>query len=672
MFKMESGQEQDDTLQSGPQFLSQLSNSSMGSPQILIESMPGIPHMETKSTGGATDIKQNGPEFKSDLSNPSSGSPQDSSASVHFPESVRDIQISYTDLVYDETKPLGRGAYGQVFLGTFRREPVAIKIYDFRGILSEKDRKAILHEAKAMDKLRSKYLVGFRGIFLEPSYGLVMEYCDGATLTQRLAKSEIRIDYAQQLLWGKQISYGLHALHSINIFHRDLKSDNVLLNTFGEAKIADFGLSQIKSSASTQSRQGSQSAAGTIPWMAPELFEGNPHSAAADIYSLGTVLWEIVARRIPFSGKMAVVIKGKVRVFYNIASFNLTVADRALIFPEFKEAVILGYCYNSQSPTASAWRLPLKNFVPPDTADAKQIIFTEADGHETPYTFYSGSSSQKMYFAPGLMNGTPYLVYDDQNYQWFWYHPGTQVCERYNKYGKIEERRDAWGNVTAFNYIDPVRGTLQYISGPSGIEYWLDSNSKSDGGRLDRIRVKKPGQDYGSYIQSYDFDKNGLLITSGASLNGQDLTAVYQTQYGYSSINPPLLKSIQQDDGTQLTIDFVSFSQNSVLSYRVQTLYLPAADGQCRTDFTYSSGKVGVEVRSAWMADFFLDSQSRLIRKDQYVSYTDGPLSKETTQYEYATAGQEIHPLPLLQRGNESFNKAVLSKPHRTSQKSYF
>ena len=351
--------------------------------------------------------------------------------------------------------------------------------------------------------------------------------------------------------------------------------------------------------------------------------------------------------------------QGKVRVFYNIASFNLAVADRALVFPEFKEAVILGYCYNSQSPTASAWRLPLKSFVPPDTPDTKQIIFTEADGHETPYTFYSGSSSQKMYFAPGLMNGTPYLVYDDQNYQWFWYHPGTQVCERYNKYGKIEERRDAWGNVTTFNYIDPVKGTLQYISGPSGIEYWLDSNSKSDGGRLDRIRVKKPGQDYGSYIQSYDFDKNGLLITSGASLNGQDLTAVYQTQYVYSSVNPPLLKSIQQDDGTQLTIDFVSFSQNSVLSYRVQTLYLPAADGQCRTDFTYSSGKVGVEVRSAWMADFFLDSQSRLIRKDQYVSYTDGPLSKETTQYEYATAGQ----IQKITRPNQGMESFVYSSP---------
>ncbi len=406
MFKMVSGQEQDGALQSGPQFLSQLSNSSMGSPQIFIESMPGIPHMETKSTGGATDIKQNGPEFKSDLSNPSSGSLQDSSASVHFPESVRDIQISYTDLVYDETKPLGRGAYGQVFLGTFRREPVAIKIYDFRGVLSEKDRKAILHEAKAMDKLRSKYLVGFRGIFLEPSYGLVMEYCDGGTLTQRLAKSEIRIDYAQQLLWGKQISYGLHALHSINIFHRDLKSDNVLLNTFGEAKIADFGLSQIKSSASTQSRQGSQSAAGTIPWMAPELFEGNPHSAAADIYSLGTVLWEIVARGIPFSGKMAVVIIGMV-----LAGRRETLPENC---PKIFERLILA-CWQAnpkQRPTAAQIGDQLDaelKLLPDAPSDSREIKLGRVSEHqESKYESDLKETSSEADFQEGLSH---YKIY---------------------------------------------------------------------------------------------------------------------------------------------------------------------------------------------------------------------------------------------------------------------
>ena len=337
--------------------------------------------------------------------------------------------------------------------------------------------------------------------------------------------------------------------------------------------------------------------------------------------------------------------QSKVRVFYNIASFNLTVADRALVFPEFKDNVVLGYGYNSQSPTASAWRLPIKSFIPP-AGDGKQIIMTEVDGHEAVYTLSTVPSSQKMYFAPGFANGTPYLIYGSS--LWYWYHPQTQVCEVYDLKGQLQERRDAWGNITRFYYSSD--GLLQSITGPSQIQYVIERGSKSDGGRLEKICVKRPGQSTGAYVQSYDFDKNGLLLTSSASLNGQDLTTVYQTQYGYSSINPPLLNSIKQDDGTLLQVSYGSVSQN----YRVQTIYLPAADGQCRTDFTYSTGKVGVEVRSAWMADFFLDSQSRLIRKDQYVSYDDGPLVKETTQYEYATTGQ-IQKITRPNQGVESF-----------------
>jgi YD repeat-containing protein len=346
--------------------------------------------------------------------------------------------------------------------------------------------------------------------------------------------------------------------------------------------------------------------------------------------------------------------QAKVRLFYNIASFNLTIADRMLTFPEFKETVVLGYYFNNQSPAASAWRLPVKSFVPPDMADAKQIMFTEADGHETVYTLNPSSTSQKMYFAPGLINGTPYLVYDDQNYQWFWYHPGAQVSERYNKYGKLVERTDIWGNKIAFDYTDPVNGVLQSVTGPSGNQYLIDRSDKSDGGRLERIRVKRPSENYGSYIQSYDFDKNGLLITSSASLNGRDLSTVYQTQYHYAVIDPLLLDSIRQDDGTLLQLAYDTYTQNNATAYRLATFYLPAADGQTRTDFTYSSGKVGVEVRGAWKANFYIDSQSRLIQKDQYVSYYDAPKVIETTRYDYASDGQ-IQKITCPNTGVESF-----------------
>ncbi len=353
MLKMQTVLKQENVPQTGPQFLSEVSDLSLGSSTKDVKpSSPDISGDAKNSIpiGG-------GPQFLSKMSNPSLESPKTSELPVlggladdlKSPVRLREgIQIRYADLVYDESKPLGKGAYGQVFSGSFRKEPVAIKVYDFRGTLSEKDREAVLHEAETMDQLRSTYVIGFRGIFLEPRYGIVMEYCAGGTLVQRLVKPEITIDYAQQLLWGKQISYGLHALHSVRIFHRDLKSDNILLDSFGQSKVADFGLSLIKSSSSTQSQgQGaSHSAAGTIPWMAPELFEGEPHSAAADIYSLGMVLWEIVARRTPFTGRVAAVIIGMV-----LAGKRETFPDNC---PEVFKRLIIA-CWHAdpkQRPTA--------------------------------------------------------------------------------------------------------------------------------------------------------------------------------------------------------------------------------------------------------------------------------------------------------------------------------
>ena len=222
------------------------------------------------------------------------------------------IEIQHSELTYDEKKPIGRGAYGQVFKGSFRKEDVAIKIYDFKGVLSSEEKQNMLLEAQTMDQLRSKYLVGLRGVFFEPHYGLVMEFCAGGTLSQILKQSDIPLDFAQQLQWGMEISYGLHALHTVRIFHRDLKGDNILLTETRQAKIGDFGLAQIKSASATQSKHIENSAAGTIPWMAPELFDKKPHTAAADMYSLGMVLWEIVSRQSPFHGVMPFVIIGTV------------------------------------------------------------------------------------------------------------------------------------------------------------------------------------------------------------------------------------------------------------------------------------------------------------------------------------------------------------------------
>ena len=253
-------------------------------------------------------------------------------------------QIQYSELKLGPSK--GVGAYGEVFAGEHRRSKVAIKVYDFRGQLEEKQKAEVLHEADLMEGLRSEYLVGFRGMCFDPRYCLVMEYCEGGSLRARLDKNEAAT-LAEQLRWAMQISYGVYQLHSVKIIHRDLKGENILLDGQGNAKVGDFGLSLVKSSSASQSKKGGGNIAGTLPWMAPELFDEQPQKAESDIYSLGMVLWEIMSRRKPFATVMPVV---KIAVMVSSGKREVIDAAWPLVFKTLIQA-----CWDadpSKRPTA--------------------------------------------------------------------------------------------------------------------------------------------------------------------------------------------------------------------------------------------------------------------------------------------------------------------------------
>ena len=79
-----------------------------------------------------------------------------------------------------------------------------------------------------------------------------------------------------------------------------------MLDKSNHAKVADFGLSIVKSSSASHSRSGGgRGGAGTLPWMAPELHDDQSNSKETDVYSLGVVLWEIVSRKLPYAGLTA-------------------------------------------------------------------------------------------------------------------------------------------------------------------------------------------------------------------------------------------------------------------------------------------------------------------------------------------------------------------------------
>ncbi|WIA30079.1 hypothetical protein OEZ86_000174 [Tetradesmus obliquus] len=125
-----------------------------------------------------------------------------------------------------------------------------------------------------------------------------MELVEGGNLAQRIYHpSKRRLSYLEVLQIGLDVARGLAYLHPA-VVHRDLKPQNVLLEASGRAKIADFGISRFKDPSRSWLSVTHQG--GTPNYMAPELFNGSRVDEAADVYSLGCILYECLARRRPF------------------------------------------------------------------------------------------------------------------------------------------------------------------------------------------------------------------------------------------------------------------------------------------------------------------------------------------------------------------------------------
>jgi serine/threonine-protein kinase len=126
---------------------------------------------------------------------------------------------------------------------------------------------------------------------------LVMEYIDGPTLSQVLAKTT-RLSPAVAVAVMTDVAAAVAELHDHDIVHRDLKASNVLLDREGHAFVTDFGLAVKKpTTASTSAPQ----TAGTPAYMAPEMFEGRL-SPRSDTYALGILLFQLLTGRLPYQG----------------------------------------------------------------------------------------------------------------------------------------------------------------------------------------------------------------------------------------------------------------------------------------------------------------------------------------------------------------------------------
>lgn len=220
------------------------------------------------------------------------------------------FQIQSKDIVYGVR--LGAGGFGEVYKATWEHIDVAVKQLILRN-MSDPTTKDFEKEIEVHLKLRHPHIVQIYGVTAQQPYGMVMEYMENGSLDTYLHNNpRDNVSWMLKYKIAIAVCKGLSYLHKNNIIHRDLKSLNVLLNKFLEAKICDFGLAKVKTE--TTSRTQSTSPKGTLQWLAPELLKLKPtYNEKTDIYSYGIVLWELASHEYPYDGTPLDVIRSSVK-----------------------------------------------------------------------------------------------------------------------------------------------------------------------------------------------------------------------------------------------------------------------------------------------------------------------------------------------------------------------
>ena len=221
---------------------------------------------------------------------------------------------------YEICSQLGVGGMGEVYLANDTKldRKVALKILppdivdSQAGAGSDRVRRFV-QEAKAASALNHPNILTIYEIDeIDSSHFIATEFVDGETLRDRIRFSSITAEEAIDI--AIQVASALWATHNVGIIHRDIKPDNIMLRRDGIVKVLDFGLAKLsreRQISETDSLAPTQNfintavgmVMGTAHYMSPEQARGFDVDARTDIWSLGCVLYEIVAGRPPFPGK---------------------------------------------------------------------------------------------------------------------------------------------------------------------------------------------------------------------------------------------------------------------------------------------------------------------------------------------------------------------------------
>ena len=216
-------------------------------------------------------------------------------------EGSRDTMIGTTISHYKILEKLGEGGMGIVYKAqdTKLDRFVALKFLPEHISASSGELERFVQEAKAAAALNHPNICTVYGIEeVDKKHFIDMEFVDGMTLREKMSGGALK--QSEAVAYAVQIAEALHEAHSQSIVHRDVKAENIMVNSRNQIKVMDFGLAKLKGSLKLTK---TSSTVGTLAYMAPEQIQGGEVDARSDLFSFGVVLYEMLTGQFPFRGE---------------------------------------------------------------------------------------------------------------------------------------------------------------------------------------------------------------------------------------------------------------------------------------------------------------------------------------------------------------------------------
>src|SRR5712692_8658827 len=200
---------------------------------------------------------------------------------------------------YRLSRFLGRGSFGEVYLGEHVHKQTLAAVKALQGRLTSEDLREFINEANTTFRLQHPNIVQLLefGIGPDDTPFLTMAYAPNGTLRQRHPRGT-RLPPGLVVSYVRQIGEALQHAHDERLIHRDVKPENILLGPNHEVWLSDFGIASVAHSSRSLTTEQS---GGTVPYMAPEQIQGKTRPAS-DQYALGIMAYEWLCGERPFTG----------------------------------------------------------------------------------------------------------------------------------------------------------------------------------------------------------------------------------------------------------------------------------------------------------------------------------------------------------------------------------